>query len=81
MKCCVPDENQNEIADIFLYGLTERGDVSATAVEPDAAAVSCPGMGMGSGEILRLFIFAGSSCAPQFCQEKPHTYSMRIMNK
>jgi len=63
-----------------LILLTERGDTSSTDVVPDASAVNCPGMGMGSGDIWSVFNCAGS-CSPQFCQENPHNCSKIIKIK
>lgn len=54
-----------------MQTLTESGAVSSTAVDPDAVAVSSPGMEIGSGDTARVFITAGSLGWPQFFQSKP----------
>lgn len=52
---------------------TDKGALSSTAVEPEAAADTSPGMVTGSGDRLRLFRTAGSSSLPQFFQSKPRS--------
>lgn len=55
--------------------LTERGEASSTDVVPDASAVKYPGIGIGSGDAFRVFIYAASPDL-QFPQENPNTCSM-----
>lgn len=52
-------------------GLTERGALSLTDVDPEAEAVRSPGMEMGSGDRVRVWRTAGASGRPQFFQSKP----------
>lgn len=52
---------------------TDKGVLSSTFVEPEAAADKSPGMMMGSGDRLRLVRTAGSSSFPQFFQSKPRS--------
>lgn len=51
--------------------LTESGALSSTDVDPEAEAVSSPGMAIGSGDTVRLLRTAGTSGLPQFFQSKP----------
>ena len=51
--------------------LTDTGAVSATDVVPIALAIKFPGTEIGSGDIDRVFMTAGSSGDPQFFHAKP----------
>lgn len=51
--------------------LTERGEARATDVVPIAFAIRFPGTEIGSGDIDKVFMTAGSSGAPQFFHAKP----------
>lgn len=65
----------------MLSCLTERGEASSTDVVPDASAVKYPGIGMGSGDTFRVFMYAASPDL-QFPQENPNTCSMtKIITK
>lgn len=60
----------------YISVLTDRGALSSTAVDPEAEAVRSPGMGIGSGDMVRVFSTAGTSGGPQFFQSKPETCKM-----
>lgn len=51
--------------------LTDRGASSWTDVDPEADACRSPGIRIGSGDSVRVFITAGSPGCPQFFQSKP----------
>ena len=54
--------------------LTDRGELSATDVVPIALAIRFPGTEIGSGDIDRVFMTAGSSGDPQFFYANPRIY-------